>query len=137
VAGYAGLGREQCLARIATSRLTCSLTSRSGSHCLSAGVTRYTDGTVGLDTLGNRLIGGRLGAASEQGKHGRRSSQNILRNRHLSILIMAIGMRPSTVPGQSAKYTAKPPRGKTASERSDKTPHPSHPRCPTPHDSSL
>src|SRR5690606_20531833 len=108
VAGYAGLGREQCLARIATSRLTRSLTSRSSSHGLSAGVTRYTDGTVGLDTLGNRLIGGRLGAASEQGKHGRRSSQNILRNRHLSILIMAIGMRPSTVPGQLREYTAKP-----------------------------
>src|SRR5690606_29137374 len=91
VAGNAGLGREQRLARITTSRLTRSLTSRSSSHGLSAGVTRYTDGTVGLDTLGNRLIGGRLGAASEQGKHGRRSSQNILRNRHLSILIMAIG----------------------------------------------
>src|SRR5690554_4816872 len=124
VAGHAGLGREQRLARIATSRLTRSLDRKSSSHGLSAGVTRYTDGTVGLDTLGNRLIGGRLGAASEQGKHGRRSSQNILRNRHLSILIMAIGMRPSTVPGQLREYTAKPAYGKTASSFSDKASHP-------------
>src|SRR5690606_28475536 len=123
VAGHAGLGREQCLARIATSRLTRSLTSRGSSHSLGAGVTRYTDGTVGLDTLGNRLIGGRLGAASEQGKHGCRSTHNVLRNRRLSLLSMAIGMRRSTVPGQLREYTVEPAYGKTASSFSEMASH--------------
>ncbi|GGJ07993.1 hypothetical protein GCM10009083_26180 [Halopseudomonas pertucinogena] len=72
-----------------------------------------------------------MGTASEQGKYCCRSSQNILRNRHLSILIMAIGMRPSAVPGQSGKYTAKAASGKIANHSSDKTPHPSPPTAAT------
>src|SRR5690606_6621971 len=129
---HTDLGREQRLT-LAASRgtalfLATGSRSRGRSQLFSAGVTGNTHGAYRLDALGNGFLGGRMGTASEQGKYCCRSSQNILRNRHLSILIMAIGMRPSAVPGQSGKYTAKAASGKIANHSSDKTPHP--PRRP-------
>src|SRR5690606_9810924 len=98
VAGNAGLGGEQRLTLTACSGTAFGLATRrrrrGSCQLFSTRVACTTNGANRLDTLGNGFLGGRMGTASEQGKYCCRSSQNILRNRHLSILITAIGMRP-------------------------------------------
>src|SRR5690606_13133525 len=101
-----------------------SIASRRRSNGIGTFFTGQAGSSVGRDTLGISLVRSCKGATGNKGKRGGRGSQQFFHNRHLYSLIMAIGMSPSTVPGQLREYTGNPIYGKTATFLSDKASHP-------------